>query len=628
MKKKILLTLSFLITIYSYGQINGINGQYLNRSVFDANVLSVWDGEGLPQGFSGEGVIIGFLDWGFDYSHPVFYDTAMVDYRVIRAWDQFKNEGPAPAGFDYGREYVGREQLLAAQVDTSNVYNYGYHGTHVAGIAGGAGAGTNYIGVAYEAELMFCTFLVNEQAVLDAMDWLQQVAEEEGKRLVINMSWGLFYMNNFDGTGPIGQKIEELTNNGVVIVVSAGNNGDTDFHLSHNFSEHSNDTLKSQITYSYPYDNQYGQSITMTNSPNAPFSFAVQILDEAFQPLATTPFYHTSDNTPFEEHYLVHASDTFYYTTEIEAVDPNNNRPEVRLRVKNLPNTQWNIGLFVTADAGTFHAWNVIELTTDVGNWGGEFTQPDGLSDWKPGDRAYGLGSPSCVESAITVASHNAEVMGIGGNISGFTSQGPTINDVQKPDVSAPGGNVVSAISSFAPFNGQISKTVSFNGKNYIFGKASGTSMSSPFTAGVAALLLQANPYLTQTQIKQILTETARNDAYTEEAGMYSIGHGKVDALAAVQRALGMTGVAEFNTTATTVNLYPNPSNGPLYISLKSTTQNIPLTIYDISGKNIFQTTIQPGVTALSLSHLHQGVYFIQINDSTEPQTYKWIKTH
>ena len=158
----------------------------LYRAAEDARLDSVRQAINLPQEFTGQGVIIGITDWGFDYTHPVFYDTNMVHYRVLRAWDQFKTSGPAPAGYDYGTEYVGAEALLNAKCDTSNVYDYAYHGTHCAGIAGGAGAGTIYRGVAVDAEFLFVSVNLTDQQVIDAWrliieeeDWLGDVSKRE-----------------------------------------------------------------------------------------------------------------------------------------------------------------------------------------------------------------------------------------------------------------------------------------------------------------------------------------------------------------------------------------------------------------------------------------------------------------
>ena len=110
-----------------------VNAQDLYRARPDGNVDSVFLGIDLPEAYKGDSVIIGVTDWGFDYTHPTFYDTSMTRYRVLRAWDQFRNAGPAPEGFSYGTELIGQEQLLAAQCDTSNIYGHHYHGRYCCG---------------------------------------------------------------------------------------------------------------------------------------------------------------------------------------------------------------------------------------------------------------------------------------------------------------------------------------------------------------------------------------------------------------------------------------------------------------------------------------------------------------
>ena len=140
----------------------------LSRVIPDLRADSVQNGYGLTQGYTGKDVIIGITDWGFDYTHPMFYDTALQHTRILAAWDQFKRSGPAPDGFNYGTMYEGEAELLAAQKDTINIYGYATHGSHVAGIAGGSGAGTQHRGVAYQANYLMVTFLADEAAVIDA----------------------------------------------------------------------------------------------------------------------------------------------------------------------------------------------------------------------------------------------------------------------------------------------------------------------------------------------------------------------------------------------------------------------------------------------------------------------------
>ena len=75
-----------------------------------------------------------------------------------------------------------------------------------------------------------------------------------------------------------------------------------------------------------------------------------------------------------------------------------------------------------------------------------------------------------------------------------------------------------------------------------------GTSMASPHVAGVAALMLQANPALTPAEVEDILEDTAHKYAFgaayafdprnPDDASSFDKGHGLVDAKAAVEEAL------------------------------------------------------------------------------------------
>ncbi len=152
---------------FLYIELAGMIKPTLDRVPWDVRADSVWMGYGMPNGFSGDEVIIGVQDWGFDYTSPMFYDTTLSNSRILAAWDQFKTSGPAPLSYGYGTEYSSVPELLTAGSDTSNIYSYSTHGTHVAGIAGGSGAGTEYRGITFESSFLFATFLVNEVAVID-----------------------------------------------------------------------------------------------------------------------------------------------------------------------------------------------------------------------------------------------------------------------------------------------------------------------------------------------------------------------------------------------------------------------------------------------------------------------------
>ncbi len=297
--------LSFRVDAYHLSAVNDIPGlvytelagcaaPHLDRAVRAARADSVQRGINLPQSYTGRNVLIGVLDWGFDYTHPMFYDTTLTTSRVRAAWDQFRQAGPGPSAFNYGKELTNTPDLMAAQSDTVNIYSNATHGTHVGGIAGGSGAGTQYRGFAFDAQFVFCTWLIDAAGALDGFAWMKSVADLDQKRLVVNCSWGLYYMGTLDGNSLISQAINQLSQQGVVFCNSGGNNGDVNFHLKKNFG---GDTLRSIIQI-YPYSahpRMWGQSITMWGDVGAEFAAGITITNNANQMLAQSPWYHTSN---------------------------------------------------------------------------------------------------------------------------------------------------------------------------------------------------------------------------------------------------------------------------------------------------------------------------------------------
>ena len=600
----------------------------LHRAAEDARLDSVRQAINLPQEFTGEGVIIGVTDWGFDYTHPVFYDTNMIHYRVLRAWDQFKTSGPAPEGYDYGTEYIGAEALLSAKCDTSNVYDYAYHGTHCAGIAGGAGAGTKFRGVAVDAEFLFVSVNLTDQQVIDAWRWMYDVSQQEGKRLVISMSWGLYYMDNMDGTGALAEEMQRLNDLGVVFVSSAGNNGDENSHLMHTFTQQ--DTIRTQFTFP---QSSIGSSITLMGSVNQPFSFSVFAMDNSFNIIAETPFYSTADDFGSFDNVLIIGNDSVHYWGEIQAANAYNNKPEAQLQVSK--NSSYKFGLAVVAAGGDFHVWNMALIESNYGNWGGTFNRPGSHPDWIAGDNLYSVSTPANVDCAITVAAHSARFTAPSGNISGgaiadFSSSGPGFGATAKPDISAPGKNVVSSLSSYTnTYSGTSTASVQFNDRTYKFVSLSGTSMSCPFVAGVAALVLQVNPYLSAAQVKDILLETAYNDQFTEQAGVLRFGHGKVNAYQAVLRSLTTVGVDDYVVTKEPLfTVFPNPASNQCFVTANTESDNTLCQLMDMTGRVVLQTILTPGVNTLNVQHLTPGCYVMRITDGKKVVTKKMVITN
>ncbi len=131
------------------------------------------------------------------------------------------------------------------------------------------------------------------------------------------------------------------------------------------------------------------------------------------------------------------------------------------------------------------------------------------------------------------------------GKVANFSSRGPAEyqgKPVQKPDLSAPGVDIVSTV----PGGG--------------LQAMSGTSMACPHAAGVAALIFQANPNLNPAQVREVMMKTLilvdeKGNPAPSQVWNASYGFGRLNALAAIQAVTGMQNLqkgtmAQFQPTA------------------------------------------------------------------------------
>jgi serine protease AprX len=137
------------------------------------------------------------------------------------------------------------------------------------------------------------------------------------------------------------------------------------------------------------------------------------------------------------------------------------------------------------------------------------------------------IGSPGAAAKALTVGA-SADPGENGFFQAWFSSRGPTADGRVKPDVSAPGWNITSALA----------------GTTAGYFEESGTSMATPFTAGVALLMRDATPSLTPQQVKDKITGTAidwgrggDNRTSGTTGPDIDYGAGRLDAYAALRSA-------------------------------------------------------------------------------------------
>jgi hypothetical protein len=177
----------------------------------------------------------------------------------------------------------------------------------------------------------------------------------------------------------------------------------------------------------------------------------------------------------------------------------------------------------------------------------------------------------------------------IPGNLSTFSSHGPTRDGRVKPDITATGEWVLScAVQSELDMLAAIEPAKVAAGKKHK--RSSGTSMASPVVAGIAALYLQKNPQATWQDVKTAILGCADQDNATGASlPNNSWGYGKVNGYNVVKGC--NVGVDEDNANNFVFDAYPNPANEK--ISFEYDLTNIRHKTAQIVIRNILGATVQ-----------------------------------
>lgn len=523
----VLLTADVLVTdLTTLTAIPGLSSVHASRflrpslevAIGESRVDQVWATRHNGVSITGQGVIVAVVDSGIDWRHGDFKDS-QGKTRILEIWDQ-SGTGTPPSGFNYG-SVCARQQIddgVCAQRDTDG------HGTHVASIAAGNGRSTNpakFIGVASDAELLIVKSNFSTAQGIDAWTYIINKARAAGKPVVINNSFG-GHGGAHDGTDPQEKAIDQLSGPGVVFAVAAGNEGSNPIHAQGTIGQGQTQT----VTYEFPETSALNASVA-TVWYKALDSISVSVTapnNQTFGPVrkGESAEFNGPDNTAI-----------------VIDARPNADNPDSSIQiVLQRPEGQAMDG-----------AWS-FTLRGDQIRGGGQWDA------WLPTGQGAGQGSevftsnvearrtvgePATARKAVTVGSYTSKDCwnsGEGrlcydprpslGQISSFSSVGPTRDGRQKPEIAAPGEAIVAAKSTDS------STPAGEVDPDGVHVKQQGTSMATPMVAGIIALMLQVNPTLTSDSALSILQQTARQDTFTGGVWNEGWGHGKVNAKAAV----------------------------------------------------------------------------------------------
>ena len=436
------------------------------------------------NGLTGEGILVGVVDSGVDYFHPDFRNEDGSS-RILRLWDQ-SLDGKPPRGYVTGTEYTKEEidkalalgetegRRLVPSRDSSG------HGTAVLGIAAGNGRASGGVnrGVAYKSDLLVVKMgnarensFPRTTELMEGIDYLIRQTVKMRRPIAINISFGNNY-GSHQGDSLLETYLSNAANVGrSVICVGSGNNGNDRIHTAGQLRQGQTETVEMSIgTYETTlnlqlwkaYADEIEISIETPSGERLP-TLSEKIGTQRYRAGETDLLIYYGKPGPFQvtqEIYFDFIPVETYLTSGI-----------------------WKIHL---------HGRRIREGNYNLWLPGGNVLNP--VTGFYRPIAAETLTIPSTAAKVITVGAYDSRLNAY----ADFSGRGGSNLSFPKPDLVAPGVNIT------APTPGGAYTTVT------------GTSFSTPFVTGSAALLMEwgiiqrNDPFLWGEKVKAYLRRGAQ----------------------------------------------------------------------------------------------------------------------
>ncbi len=575
---------------------------------------------GMPTPFDGKGVITALFDQGIDPNHAAF-------------------SGRTKTVYSYSNGNVTRYETPAEVAGFTTDDNFETHGTHVAGIMAGSyngdgtygyvesptgsdcmikTAGMPFYGVATGSDIVFATGALTSANVIAGVNDIVAKAEAEGKPAVINLSLGI---NNgpHDGSDALSTALSELGKR-AVICLSAGNEGNYKLCVSKSFTT-ADKEVKTFIA------GGTGATVDIWGSDRNPLTVKVVLYN-----IATGAVQQLSEITKAGQTKAPAAAFSSYFSGTyaiVSEVNPLNDRFHVTLSGSFSPKTgDRYIGIIVTGRNG--------QSVSLYGNAETTFTDY-GVEGWTDGSTDGSINSIAAGANLLSVGAYTSRTSwgrlnGSAdfldgdfqvGKICKFSSYGTSFQGERLPLVCAPGANIVSAYNSHLftiAGSDALAKVMTAKVENgalaSYWGAMYGTSMSSPFVAGVVALWLEADPMLTFDDVLAVINTTSELPDGAPENDYLRWGAGRIDAVAGLKAVLksgsGVGTVAVDDESRLIVT-----SSGRQFDVFVAGAGDVSLSLYTLAGTVAARAAGEHGEAHIDTSALLSGVYLLSVDSST-----------
>lgn len=454
------------IVQYGYGAMPSLYGLINQGNMEASGIIRL---RNIPNfNLRGQGVLIGVMDSGIQYTNPIFIREDGTS-KIAFIWDQTVSGNQVENHMLYGSEYSQEQinQALKSENPLSVVPTTDEvgHGTMIAGIAAGNEVPMNdFYGVAPDAELVVVKlkqakkylrefFFIpenipcyQENDILIALDYLISISNKLNRPIAICVALGNS-QGAHDGSGILSNYLSLLSNNnGVGIIVAAGNEGNARRHYSGKVNSNTGyDIVELSVG-----EGEQGFSMEFWGDSPGVFSIDIQTPTGEYVPRIVPRLDENRD-----------ISFIFEQTTiqlDYQIIESQSGDQLILMRFKNPAPGIWKFNVYGRSDLNIgFNIWLPMDGFISENTF---FVRSD------PYITVLSLGN---APNPITVTAYNHA----DNSLYIKASRGYTRIGVIKPEIAAPGVNVTSPTLDQG------------------FTAVTGTSAAAAFTTGVAAILLE-----------------------------------------------------------------------------------------------------------------------------------------